>query len=79
MLTPSYDRAFVLGVLALLAPKCYGAGVAVELAGVSATQAILRYQPPNNSPCKVEVSEANTFQPLVHDVDPALFARILAE
>src|SRR5437868_5499596 len=59
--------------LLVWALQCQGAGMPVEVAGISATQAILRYDPPNHRPCTVEASESNTFRPLVHDVDPALF------
>src|SRR4051794_33897479 len=52
---------------------CRAAELHVEISGVSATQAILRYRVPINRPCLVEVSESNTFRPLVHDVDPLLF------
>ena len=52
-----------------------GAELEVQVTGVSATQAILRYRSPTNRPCSVEVSESNTFRPLVHDVDPDLVRR----
>ena len=63
-----------LGVLCLCGPQvCPGAELQVEVTGISATQAILRYTSLLKRPCTVEVSESNTFRPLVHDVDPALF------
>jgi hypothetical protein len=37
------------------------------------TQAVLVYYAPDESPCRVEVSEFPSFTPLAHDVDPVLF------
>jgi hypothetical protein len=54
-------------------PLSAAAPLQVRIAGVSNTQAILTYGPPDRQPCTVEVSESKTFQPLVHDVDPKLF------
>lgn len=45
----------------------------VQVAGTSATQAILSYRAPDMNPCRVEISEWPTYQPLVHDANPALF------
>lgn len=44
---------------------------AVEL---TATQAILKYQAPDSTPCTVEVSENANFVPVVYDVDAVKFA-----
>ncbi len=60
--------------LTLVVPSLFGATpLQVKVAGISNTQAILSYVSPVSQPCTVEVSESNTFRPLVHDVDPALF------
>ncbi|MDQ6676905.1 MAG: hypothetical protein M3Z09_06385, partial [Acidobacteriota bacterium] len=46
----------------------------VSVTEVTATQAIIRYEAPDNSACTVEVSENSNFRPLVNDVDPVKFA-----
>jgi hypothetical protein len=37
------------------------------------TQAILSYTAPDNLPCKLQVSESDSFQPIVNDLNTALF------
>ena len=46
----------------------------VSILGSTATQALIHYTAPNNSPCTVEVSESPTYLPLVNDVDGTKFA-----
>ncbi len=46
----------------------------VVVLGTTATQAVIQYGAPNNSPCNVEISESPTYLPLVYDVDNSKFA-----
>ena len=63
-----------LSVLALAASTAFGAISNVQVRGVTPTQATLSYTAPDASACSVEVSESPSYLPLVHDVDPVLFA-----
>ena len=51
-----------------------GGALSVHVVGTNSLQAILSYTAPNASPCTVMASASPSLSPLVHDVDPALFA-----
>src|ERR1700722_237489 len=46
---------------------------AQQVAGVTATQALLHYQAPSPAACQVRVSGNQSLSPLIADLDPALF------
>ena len=46
----------------------------VEISSKTSAQVVLSYFVPDTTPCQIQVSENSNFQPLVHDVDPSLFA-----
>ena len=61
-------------LLLLAAGICSGAIRNVQVNGVTATQAVISYSAPDQNPCTIQVSENSSLTPLVHDVDPAIFA-----
>jgi hypothetical protein len=61
-------------VLALLLALPLSAAISVDVRGVTATQALLYYGAPDESPCKVEVRELEANAPIVADVNPAMFS-----
>ncbi len=63
-----------LATIVLTTSMAYGAVGNLQVRGVTSTQAILAYRAPDANPCSVEVSESQSYSPLAHDVDPALFA-----
>lgn len=50
------------------------ASFSVQVVYATNTQAVLSYAAPDNNACSIKVSENASLSPLVHDVDPALFA-----
>jgi hypothetical protein len=45
-----------------------------QVSGTTSLQAIVTYTAPDKNPCTLQVSESPSLSPLVHDVDPSLFA-----
>jgi hypothetical protein len=63
-------------IVAVLLGAASSTGITgVRITEVTPTQAILRYSAPDAGVCTLEVSESARFTPLVHDVDPGLYAR----
>lgn len=60
-------------LLFLFASLAYGQPTAVSVE-TTQTQAVLRYTSPDAAVCTVKVSEESDLSPLVHDVDPSIFA-----
>lgn len=61
-------------ILSLLAPWSVLGAIGDVKVTPTHLQAIIEYTPAEAAVCEVEVSEAAGFQPLVPDVDPAMFA-----
>ncbi len=68
-------RAFSLLLLAGASAVRLRADITdITVSGVTSTQAVINYTAPDQNPCSVQVSENVTYTPLVHDVDPLIFA-----
>lgn len=54
----------------------FGSGntFSVTVVGTTNTQAILQYTAPDDSACVIQVSQDNSYSPVVHDVDATLFS-----
>ncbi len=46
----------------------------IRLVGSTPTQAVIAYTAPDSSACAIEVSESESYTPVVHDVNPELFS-----
>ncbi|MGA2132407.1 MAG: hypothetical protein ABSH50_08950 [Bryobacteraceae bacterium] len=66
--------SYGLVLLVAAGERGFGAIADVRVNGVTATQAIISYTAPDQNPCTIQVSENASLAPLVHDVDPAIFA-----
>jgi len=60
----------------LMAPVATWAQIGnFQLQGVTATQAVVSYTSPDSRACRIELSEAPRYIPVVPDVDPRIFAQ----
>ena len=66
-------RRSLAALLLFAGQPCSAAITDVHVTGVTATQAIVAYTAPDSNACTVQVSENESLEPLVHDVDPAVF------
>ena len=74
--TTGFRHCQPLGWAALLmATAIASAQVTNVHVGTTATQAVITYSAPNDSPCTIDVREGGATGPLVPDVDPSLFPK----
>ena len=64
----------ILFALLLASAALAQTNIPIQVAGVTAQQAVLRYNAPDATACTVKVSESSSLSPLVHDVDTTIFA-----
>lgn len=67
-------RTALPALLLIPAALCHAAIGDLRVIGATATQAVIGYTAPDQNPCTIQVSENSALTPLVHDVDPAIFA-----
>ena len=70
----SLTLAWVPMIALCAASSASAQSLSVTVVGTTATQALLSYSAPDTNACAIEVSEAASFAPVVHDVDPTLYA-----
>ena len=64
----------LIPVLLLATVPCFAAITNIQATDATQREVILRYVAPSPAACTIEVSESPSFAPLVHDVNPSLFA-----
>lgn len=67
-------KLLLLGIIGVTCLPSWAASIPLSITQVSSTEGILHYTATSGAACTVEVSESNTYSPLVHDFDSTLFS-----